>query len=172
MTSKVFFAILEHIFCFFCFLKTLPQKTFAVNRKARFSYTIVDTLEAGLVLEGSEVKSIREGRMNITEAFVLEAKKELFLYNALISVRPESQHFAHDPLRWKKLLLHRKQIHKMRAHIQKKGMTIIPLSVYASAKGLIKIQLGIASGKEKEDKREAIKEREWNRNKQRILKQH
>lgn len=146
-------------------------KTFTFNRKARFSYHIVDTIEAGLVLNGSEVKSIREGRINIADAFVLESKGELFLYNASISVRGESKHFGHDPLRWKKLLLHRKQIHKMRGQMQKKGMTIIPLSVYSISNGRVKIELAIASGKEKEDKRYAIKEREWNREKQRILKQ-
>ncbi|GAJ46626.1 ssrA-binding protein [Holospora elegans E1] len=85
-------------------------KTFALNRKARFSYHIVDTIESGLVLKGSEVKAIREGKINIAESFVLESKGELFLYNALISLRAESKHFGHDPLRWKKLLLHNRQI--------------------------------------------------------------
>ena len=147
-------------------------KTFALNRKARFSYHIVDTLEAGLVLKGSEVKAIREGKINITEAFVLESKGELFLYNALISLKAESKHFGHDPLRWKKLLLHKRQIQKMRGQMQKKGMTVVPLSVYNASSGHIKIQLAIATGKEKEDKRQTIKEREWNREKQRILRQH
>ncbi|WP_423751898.1 SsrA-binding protein SmpB [Holospora curviuscula] len=153
-------------------LTNSSKKVFALNRKARFSYNILDTLEAGLVLKGSEVKAIREGKINITEAFVLESKGELFLYNALISLRAESKHFGHDPLRWKKLLLHKREIQRMRGQIQKKGMTVIPLSVYASPSGRVKIQLAISTGKEKADKRQTIKEREWNREKQRILRQH
>ncbi|ETZ07756.1 ssrA-binding protein [Holospora obtusa F1] len=148
------------------------NKILASNRKARFSYHILDTIEAGLVLEGSEVKSIREGKMNITESFVVESKRELFLYNALISLRSQSKNFGHDPLRWKKLLLHTNQIKKMQGQMQKKGMTVIPLSVYSNQSGRIKVQLGIATGKEKADKRETIKNREWTREKQRILKQY
>lgn len=150
-------------------------KVIAENRKATFNYTVLETLEAGLVLQGSEVKSIRRNRCSLTEAFVGEMGTgpdagALFLFNANIPKYEQACLFNHEPKAPRKLLLHRKEINKWLGAIRKKGMTIIPLSMFFNARGLIKIRVALAQGKNVVDKRETIKGRDWDRDKRRILK--
>lgn len=146
-------------------------KLAAQNRKARFDYHIVETFEAGLALTGTEVKSLRLGRAQITESFATERGRELYLYHAHI---PEYHQAAkgqsHDPRRPRKLLLHRNQINKILGGIRKDGMTAVPLDIHFNDRGIAKLTLGLAKGKQKADKRETIKKREWEREKGRILK--
>lgn len=155
-------------------LSTL-YKVIAENRKATFNYTILETLEAGLVLRGSEVKSIRQNRCSLTEAFVGEMGSgpdagALFLFNANIPKYEQACLFNHEPKAPRKLLLHRKEINKWLGALRKKGMTIIPLSMFFNARGLVKVRVGLAQGKNVVDKRETLKERDWDRDKRRILK--
>ena len=119
---------------------------------------------------GSEVKAIRLGKASIGEAFVVDLDGELFLHQAHISICPGSSAFSHDVLRNKKLLLKKRQINKSRGQIKRKHMTVIPLTFHLNSKGLIKVDLGIAQGRQKADKREALKEREWKKEQGRILK--
>lgn len=133
-----------------------------VNRKARFNYEIDEEFEAGIVLLGSEVKSIREARANISDAYVVEKSNELFLINAHISEYPGANRYNHEPLRPKKLLLHKKQLVKIAGKITKEGYSAIPLSIYFK-KRFAKVMIGIGKGKKLYDKREAIKKREEDR---------
>lgn len=144
----------------------------AQNRKARFNYHIKETLEAGLVLWGSEVKSLRSGRANIAEAYAGEKDGELYLINSHINEYKQSNRFNHEPRRMRKLLLKRKQIDKLLGAIQQKGVTLVPLTLYFNEKGFVKLELGIAEGKKQHDKRATIKEREWQRDKARALKDY
>ena len=139
------------------------------NRKARFHYTIIETLEAGIVLEGSEVKSLRLGAANISEAYATEKDGELYLNNALITSLGSSGHFKHIEGRARKLLLHKKEMNKLLGMIARKGYTVVPLEIYFNDRGLAKVRLGVAVGKNAADKRETEKKREWNKEKQRIL---
>lgn len=143
--------------------------TVCQNRKARFNYTVVETLEAGIVLEGSEVKSLRMGAANIGEAYAIEKDGELFLNNALITALGSSGHFKHIEGRARKLLLHKKEMSKLLGLMARKGYTIVPLEIYFNNRGLAKVKLGLAVGKNVADKRETEKKREWNKEKQRIL---
>jgi SsrA-binding protein len=150
-------------------------KLIAENRKASFNYFILETLEAGIVLTGTEVKSIRQNRCSITEAFVGEMSSDLnslFLLNANIPVYEPAKMFNHYPKAPRKLLMHRKQINKWLGSVRKKGMTIIPLCIFFDEKGRVKIKVALAQGKNVVDKRAAIKERDWNRSKGRILKNY
>lgn len=133
-----------------------------INRKARFNYEIIEEIEAGIVLLGSEVKSIRDARANISEAYVAEKSGELFLINAHISEYPGANQFNHDPLRAKKLLLHKKQIEKIAGKITKEGFSAVPLSIFFK-KRFAKVLIGIGKGKKLYDKRESIKKREEDR---------
>lgn len=151
------------------------HRLIAENRKATFNYTVLETLEAGLVLKGSEVKSIRHNRCSLTEAFVGEMGSgpdagALFLFNANIPKYEQACLFNHEPKAPRKLLLHRKEINKWLGAIRKKGMTIIPLAMFFNARGLIKVRIALAQGKNVVDKRETIKGRDWDRDKRRILK--
>jgi SsrA-binding protein len=146
------------------------MKILAQNRKARHNYEIVENIEAGIVLMGSEVKAIRVGKASIGESFVIETDGELFLHQAHISPCLGASYFSHEPLRNRKLLLKRRQINKVRGQMTRKHMTVVPLKIYANARGIIKVDLGIAHGRQKADKREAIKEREWKKEQGRILK--
>ena len=139
------------------------------NRKARFHYTIIETLEAGIVLEGSEVKSLRMGSANISEAYAIEKDGELYLNNALITSLGTTGHFKHIEGRARKLLLHKKEMGKLLGLIARKGYTVVPLEIYFNDRGLAKVRLGVAVGKNAADKRETEKKREWNKEKQRIL---
>lgn len=142
----------------------------AENRKARFDYFIEDTLEAGLVLEGWEIKSLRAGKAQIGESYVLLKNNEAWLFGAHIHpLITASTHSIHDPLRSRKLLLHRQQIDRLMGQVDQKGYTVVVLSLYWS-KGKVKAEIGLAKGKKLHDKRATEKEREWNRDKQRILK--
>jgi len=138
-------------------------KQIANNRKARFHYTIEEELEAGIMLLGSEVKSLRAGGVNISDGYVAEQNGELVLLNLHIAEYKGANKFNHTPLRPRKMLLHKKQIAKLLGKIQTKGLSIIPLSLYFNARNIVKINLGICKGKKLYDKRASIKERDEKR---------
>lgn len=141
------------------------------NRKARFNYTIIDTIEAGISLTGSEVKSIRYGLVSIVDGFVQNKNGNLVLCGVEIQALPTVAKIINfDERRYRQLLLHRSQINRITGKLQEKGATAVPLKLYFNEKGIIKVLIGIGLGKNKIDKRETIKMREWNRNKKRILK--
>lgn len=145
-------------------------KVMASNRKARHDYDILDTLEAGLVLIGSEIKSIRAGRANITEGFVkADEYGELWLLNVHIATYDQAGVFGHEPLRPRKLLLRKKEIARLLTRMREKGLTVVPLRLYLK-NGRAKIELGLARGKKKYDKRESLRERETARQIDRALK--
>lgn len=141
----------------------------AENRRARFDYQIDDTLEAGLILKGSEVKSLRTGRASIAEAYATEEKGKLVLVNANIPVYPASRD-NHEPKRIRELLVSRKQRDKLLGMIRREGMTLVPMALYFNDRGRAKIQLGMAKGRKKHDKREVQKDRDWSRQKNRLLR--
>ena len=147
------------------------SKTVAQNRKARHNYFIEETLEAGLMLVGSEVKSLRGGRASIAEAFAVEKDGELFLINANIPEYEAANRFNHAPKRPRKLLLRRREVERLRGRINREGMTVVPLSIYFNRRGIAKCQLGIAKGKRMIDKRETIKERDWQREQARVMRE-
>jgi SsrA-binding protein len=142
----------------------------AQNRRARHDYLIEDTLEAGLVLQGSEVKVLRQGQASIAEAYANESDGELFLVNANIPEYSAAKHFSHLPRRPRKLLLHRKEMARLLGAIRREGVTIVPLSIYFNERGRAKVELGLARGKKKADKRQAEKDRDWQRDKSRIMR--
>ncbi|HML09381.1 MAG TPA: SsrA-binding protein SmpB [Stellaceae bacterium] len=142
----------------------------AQNRRARHDYLIEDTLEAGLVLQGSEVKVLRTGQASINEAYADEQAGELFLVNANIPEYKAADRFSHQPRRPRKLLLHRKEMNKLLGAIRREGMTIVPLSIYFNERGRAKVELGLAHGKKKADRRQAEKDRDWQRDKARIMR--
>ncbi len=143
----------------------------AENRKARYNYTIEDTLEAGLVLTGSEVKSLRAGRANIAESYARTEDGEVYLVNAHISEYKQAGPFGHDPRRPRKLLLHRRQIARLSASVQRDGATLVPLKLYFNDRGIAKLLLGLAVGKRKFDKRQTEKRRDWERQKARLMRE-
>ncbi len=143
----------------------------AQNRKVRHDFFIEDTVEAGLMLTGSEVKSLRLGRASIVEAHATDRDGELFLMNAHIPVYESANRFNHAPLRPRKLLLHKREANRLRGAIQREGMTLVPLSIYFNERGIAKVELGLARGKRKVDKREAEKTRDWQRDRARLLRQ-
>ncbi len=145
-------------------------KTVADNRKARFNYHIDDTLEAGVVLQGTEVKALREGRADISEAYAQERGGELYLMNAHILEYSSGNRNNHDPRRPRKLLVHRRQLNNFIGSIKRAGMTVVPLKLYFNERGIAKVLIGLARGKAKHDKRASIKERDWQRDKARILR--
>jgi len=142
----------------------------AQNRRARHDYLIEDTLEAGLVLQGSEVKVLRSGQASINEAYADEQAGELFLVNANIPEYRAANRFGHQPRRPRKLLLHRKEMNKLLGAIRREGVTIVPLSIYFNERGRAKVELGLAHGKKKADRRQAEKDRDWQRDKARIMR--
>lgn len=141
----------------------------AENRKARHDYEIVETIEAGLMLLGSEVKSLRRGRASIVESYASDEKGVIMLINANIPEYDASRN-KHNPTRKRSLLLHKKEVNRLIGLINREGMTLIPLNIYFNDRGLAKLSLGLAKGRKKQDKREAIKKRDWDRQKARILK--
>ncbi len=145
-------------------------KVVADNRKARYAYAIEDTLEAGLMLTGSEVKSLRTGKATISESYAYAKEGELFLVNAYIPEYLGANRFNHEPRRSRKVLVHKREATKLAAAIQREGMTLIPLRVYFNPKGIAKIELGIAKGKKLHDKRETEKQRDWQRDKARLMR--
>jgi len=144
--------------------------TVAQNRKARHDYKIEDTIEAGLVLTGTEVKSLRLGRGNIQQSYAAAEDGGLYLINAYIPEYEGAKHFGHEPRRKRKLLLHAREIEKLGAEVARKGMTLVPLSLYFNDRGIAKLKLGLARGKTNVDRRETVKERDWNRQKARLLR--
>ena len=143
----------------------------AENRRARFDYFIDQTYEAGLVLTGTEVKSLRSGRANIAESYAsIENGDEVFLINADFPISGMANRFNHEPRRPRKLLLKRKEINRLMGAVGRDGMTLIPTRLYFNDKGLVKLQIGLAKGKKIHDKREATAERDWKRDKARLLR--
>lgn len=143
----------------------------ATNRKARFNYEILETFEAGIVLTGGEVKSLRAGHATISESYADVEDRELFLVNAHIAeyLGAKGGFVQEKSSRPRKLLLHEKELNKIFAAIEQKGKTVIPLELYFNARGIAKVKIALAVGKNMADKREDIKKRDWNRDKQRIL---
>ncbi|MBF6057882.1 MULTISPECIES: SsrA-binding protein SmpB [Thiomicrorhabdus] len=146
------------------------SNSIAVNKRARFDYFIEQEYEAGLALEGWEVKSLRQGKIQLNESYILLKNNEAWLFGALITpLISASSHTSNDPLRLRKLLMHRREIDRLIGMIDLKGYTLIPLNLHWS-KGRVKISIGLAKGKKLHDKRATEKERDWNREKQRIMK--
>ncbi len=140
------------------------------NRRARHDYELLQNFEAGIELVGSEVKSLRVGKLNLAESYAAMKGNELYLINANISEYREANQFNHDPKRPRKLLLHRKEISRLADGILKEGLTIVPLKVFFNTRGRAKVDLALARGKKMHDKRESVKARDWNREKSRLLK--
>ena len=150
--------------------KTTGQKIVAKNKKAFHDFHIDQTLEAGLVLSGPEVKSVRAGKVNLRDGYAQLKNGEVFLYNVHISPYAWATHLAQDPLRVRKLLLHRREIRKLIGKLHEKGVALIPLKIYFITNGKAKVELALARGKKLYDKRAALKEKESNREMQRNLR--
>ena len=151
--------------------ETAQRKLVAENRKARFNYEIAETFEAGLALQGTEVKSLRQGKANIGDAYAGPSGDELFLFNVHIPEYLEANRFNHETRRPRKLLLHRREINRLIGATQREGMTIVPLKLYFNPKGIAKVELGLARGKKLHDKRETEKKRDWERERGRLLRE-
>ena len=146
------------------------MKIIAANNRANYNYSVSNKIEAGIVLTGSEVKSLRIHTGSIRGSYIIEQKGELWLSNSFIKQYQNSNDKNYDPSRNRKLLVTKKEFNKISGSIKQGGFTIIPLSLYFSEKGFAKLSCGIAKGKKKIDKRESIKQRDWNIKKQRLLK--
>lgn len=149
---------------------TAEKKVVALNKRARFDYFIEETIEAGIMLFGSEVKSLRQGKGSIVESYASDEDDELFLINAFIPEYNEASRFNHNPKRSRKLLVRRRELDRLLIAIRRKGMTLVPLSLYFNERGIAKIELGLASGKKKADKRDTEKARDWQREKGRLMR--
>lgn len=146
--------------------------TVADNKKARFDYSLEDTFEAGIALVGTEVKSLRLGQANIKEAYVGPKKNEIWLFNANIpEYQQAAQHLQHDPKRPRKLLLHKREMDKILGSVARDGYTVVPVKLYFNSRGLAKLTIALAKGKQAHDKREAIKKRDWDKQKARIMRE-
>ncbi len=151
--------------------KKSESNTIALNKKATFDYTIEKQFEAGIALQGWEVKSLREGRAQLKESYVVVIRGEIFLVGAYFSpLRSTSTHIVANPTKDRKLLLHKKEISNLIGATEREGYTIVPLSLYWK-RGRVKIKIALAKGKKQYDKRQAIKQRQWDRDKRRLLKQ-
>lgn len=146
-------------------------KTVAENRKARFSYEVVDTLETGLVLTGTEVKSLRQGQANIQESYASAEGGEIWLINSYLPEYAQGNRFNHEPRRRRKLLVKKKEMARLAQAVDREGMTMVPLKIYFNERGRAKLLLGVARGKKLHDKRETEKKRDWSREKARLLKE-
>lgn len=147
------------------------RKRIAENRKARFEFRIGEDIEAGIVLTGTEVKSMRKGQANIAESYASVEGGELWLINAYISEYTEAgRFFQHEPRRKRKLLISKRELHKLAIAIERKGMTLVPLSIYFNDKGRAKLKLALAEGKKLHDKRADAAKRDWNRQKARLMR--
>ena len=144
-------------------------KIISNNRKARFNYFFNEFFEAGIVLQGSEVKSLREGKVNISDSYALDHQGEIFLINSHISSYKESSYNNHDPIRNRKLLLNKREINKLIGRINREGFTLIPTKLYFK-KGKVKVEIAVAKGKKQYDKRQVKKQRDWNREKARYFR--
>jgi len=144
----------------------------AENRRARRDYSVEDTLEAGLILKGSEVKSLREGRANIAESYASVEDGELWLINSDIPIYTAANRFNHEPKRKRKLLVSRRELARLSQATERAGRTIVPLKLYFNERGLAKLLLGIATGRKSHDKRDVEAKRDWDRQKARVLREH
>jgi SsrA-binding protein len=150
---------------------SVQHKIAAENRKARHAYEIGDTMETGVMLQGTEVKSLRDGRSNIAESYASIENGELWLINSYIPIYDAASRFNHAPRRPRKLLVHARELAKLHAAVQRDGMTLVPLKLYFNDKGRAKLELAIAKGRKAHDKREADKKRDWQRDKARIMRE-
>jgi SsrA-binding protein len=146
------------------------RKIAAQNRKARHNYFIDEVLEAGIMLAGTEVKSLRQGKANIGDAYATDKGGEIWLFNMNIPEYNSSGYTRHEEKRARKLLLKKREISKLLGAVQRDGITLVPLSIYFNPRGIAKVELGLARGKKKYDKRDTEKKRDWNKQKQRLLK--
>ena len=146
------------------------QKVVAENRRARFDYAIEDKFEAGLQLQGTEVKSLRGGEGSIAESYAEIRDGQAWLVNANIPEFSHGNRFNHEPKRPRKLLLHAREIEKLMGAVERKGMTLVPLSVYFNSSGRAKVELALAKGRQTKDKRDYLKDRDWQRDKARIMR--
>jgi len=144
----------------------------ADNRRARFDYELIEIFEAGIALQGTEVKSLRTGKAGLGESYASVEGNELKLINAYIPEYGLGNRFNHEPRRPRKLLLHRRQIDKLSGAIQREGLTVVPLKIYFNDKGLAKAEIALARGRKTHDKREHLKQRTWEREKARVLRDH
>ena len=140
------------------------------NRKAKFNYFFNEFFEAGIALKGSEVKSLRDGKANISEAYAIDNQGEIFLLNSHIPSYKNAGHFNHEPLRPRKLLLHKRELEQLRGKIQREGYTLIPLTLFFNDRGRVKVELGLARGRRQIDKRQREKSRDWDRQRGRLLR--
>ena len=147
-----------------------PGNIVAQNRKARRDYTIVEDMEAGVMLTGTEVKSLRQGRGSLIDAYAADEDGELYLYNADIPKYEQAGPANHEPKRKRKLLLHRREIARLGGAVNRKGMALIPLAIYFNRRGLAKVQLALGEGKRQYDNRETEKSRDWGRQKARLMR--
>jgi len=147
------------------------QTLVAQNRKARHNYFIEESLEAGLALQGTEVKSLRQGRASIIEAYAAEQDGEIYLLNAQIPKYEAANRFNHEPKRPRKLLLHRREANRLIGLTKREGYTLVPLRLYFNERGIAKLELGLAKGKRQVDKRETEKKRDWQREKARLMRE-
>ena len=145
------------------------QKIICLNRKASFNYFFIDLIEAGIVLKGSEVKSLRDGKANISESFALDKNGEIYLINSHIPLYKQSSYNNHDPRGDRKLLLKKREINKLIGRINQEGLTLVPTKLYFS-KGKAKVQIAVAKGKKLYDKRQVKKKRDWYREKAKIFR--
>ena len=145
-------------------------KVVADNRKARFNYAIGEEFEAGIMLTGSEVKSMRAGKTSIAESYASPRDGELWLLNSNISEYKQAGRFNHEPKRPRKLLLHQRQINKLIGAVEREGMTVVPLKIYFNDKGRAKVEIALAKGKKLHDKRETEKNRDWTRERGRLMR--
>ncbi len=150
--------------------KTDNKKVVAENRRARFDYRIGDVLEAGIMLVGTEVKALREGKATIAESYASPENGELWLINANIPEYSAGNRQNHIPKRPRKLLLHKKEMARMVQSVERKGFTLVPLRLYFNERGIAKLELGIGEGKKLHDKRDTQKDRDWSRQKQRLMR--
>ncbi len=151
---------------------TPPGTIAAQNRKARHDYSIEDNIETGLVLTGPEVKSLREGKGSLVDAWAGERDGELWMFNCYIPKYAPAKNTHHEERRPRKLLVNRREMDRLFAEIHREGVTLVPLSIYFNKRGIAKVDLGIAAGKRKYDKRQAEKARDWDRQKARLLRDH
>jgi SsrA-binding protein len=151
--------------------KEVGRRVVADNRRARFDYEIISTYEAGIALKGPEVKSLREGRTNLGEAYAAMKAGELYLLNAYIPEYREANRFNVDTKRPRKLLLHRREIEKLANGVLREGLTIVPLKMYFNDRGRAKVDIALARGKKLHDKRETVKTRSWDRERARLMRE-
>jgi SsrA-binding protein len=147
------------------------KKVVAENRRARFDYAVEDKFEAGIALQGTEVKSLRAGEASIAESYAEVRGGEVWLVNANVPEFSHGNRFNHEPRRPRKLLLHAREVDRLTGAVERKGMTLVPLSIYFNGKGRAKVELALAKGRQAQDKREYIKDRDWQRDKARIMRE-